>query len=426
MDCVYIHQHISFKFIKKYLDLGGNLRESLSSLPDYPFERLRDLLRNSDPISYVGVNNSVVDMSIGAPKHGMPSFFKNILEENFCDYGLYPPVKGTDSFIQSVKEWVSSRFSIPFDTISEETSITPLCGTKEGMFISAMSLTDDLKGGDNYFLIPNPFYQCYGAAAIMAGCIPFYMPTTKNTGFLPDFSDISPDILNRTKVVFICSPSNPQGSVASKEYWKNLLELSDKYGFYIFSDECYTDIYDKAPPPGVVEVVHETGRCFNKIVSFYSLSKRSSVPGLRSGFALSGHTSSRKIQKLKSYGGSVCPIPTMKASEALWKDENHVKKNREIYHKKYEFCHHIFSEYEGYTPIKAGFFLWLQVQECEQQSINLWKKFGIKTLPGKYLYRDQSSDTYNEESNSFLRIALVEELPIIKIALEKIADELIA
>ncbi|MEQ3631225.1 MAG: aminotransferase class I/II-fold pyridoxal phosphate-dependent enzyme, partial [Sulfitobacter sp.] len=259
-------------------------------------------------------------------------------------------------------------------------------------------------GEKSAILMPNPFYQVYMIGAISGGAEPIMVPATAETGHLPDFASLPEEVLRRTTAAYLCSPANPQGVVASRDYWADLIALAEKYDFLIFADECYSEIYRDTPPTGALEVVKELGTDRNRVVIFHSLSKRSNLPGLRSGFAASGAETMREIKQLRNYAGAPLPLPLQQAAAAVWADEAHVEENRALYQEKYAIADRIFGNVPGYASPEAGFFLWLPVEDDEAAALKLWRETGVRVLPGSYLA--QNVDGVNPGQN-YIRVALV-------------------
>ncbi|HHS94600.1 MAG TPA: aminotransferase class I/II-fold pyridoxal phosphate-dependent enzyme, partial [Rhodobacterales bacterium] len=286
-----------------------------------------------------------------------------------------------------------------------ETQILPLNGTREGLFNAAIALCpEEVRGQKPVVLIPNPFYQVYAVAALAVGAEPVFVPATAKTGFLPDFSALPKDILNRTAIAYLCSPSNPQGAVASREDLAENIALAEKHDFQIFADECYAEIYRDTPPPGALEVATEGGADPERVVVFHSLSKRSNLPGLRSGFAAGGAESIARMKQLRTYAGAPLPLPLQRVAERAWGDEAHVEASRSLYREKYAIADEVFAGVPGYKPPQAGFFLWLPVEDGEAAALELWTKTGIRVLPGAYLAREVNGDNPGKR---YIRVALV-------------------
>ena len=389
-----------------------------SDLPDYPFSRLRNLLGKIDN------PKGSIDFSIGAPKHSVPSFVSEGLSKHLKDLNNYPPNFGSEGLLFTISGWLSKRYEI--DPPSPETALVALNGSREGIFNATLCLCEKRSSKVKpVILIPNPFYQCYLAATLAADAEPFFVPATPNNNFLPDYTKVSHEILNKTSILFICSPSNPQGAVASLDYWKTLFTLAERYGFKIFSDECYSEIYRKEKPIGILQASNILGNDPEKILSFNSLSKRSNLPGIRSGYVCGGKNSIARIKKLRAYGGAPLPMPIQEVSKLAWEDENHVEINRQLYQKKYEISDKIFENLNHYSPPEAGFFLWLKVDNGEKLAFSLWEDYGVKCLPGSYLtYQEKNQLGLDNPSHSYIRVALVHSIEKTTLGLIKIAKAL--
>ncbi len=370
--------------------------ERFSGLPEYAFPRLRALLDAHAP------GGEVIHMTIGEPKHAMPGFVGETISENLAGFGVYPPNDGTPELLSEIAGWIDRRYGV---RIEADTQIMALNGTREGLFNSAIALCPEVvRGRRPVILIPNPFYQVYAMAALAVGAEPVYVPATAETGFLPDYTALPKDILNRTAIAYLCSPSNPQGAVASREDWATLIALAEKHDFQIFADECYSEIYRDRPPSGALEVAAEGGADPERVVIFHSLSKRSNLPGLRSGFVAGGPESIARIKQLRAYAGAPLPLPLQRVAERAWADEAHVKTSRALYQEKYRIADEIFSDVPGYHPPQAGFFLWLPVDDGENAALRLWTETGIRVLPGAYLAREV--DGLNP-GKAYIRVAMV-------------------
>jgi len=268
-----------------------------------------------------------------------------------------------------------------------------------------MALVPEAKaGGRPVVAMPNPFYQVYMVGALSVGAEPVFVPATRETGHLPDFTSLSKDVLNRMAAVYICSPSNPQGAVASRAYWTDLIKLAEQYDFRIFADECYSEIYRTDPPVGAMQVAQEMGADPERVVIFHSLSKRSNLPGLRSGFIAGGAQSIAKARQLRAYGGAPLPLPLQAVAERAWSDEAHVVENRHLYQEKFKLADEIFGDVAGYEGPEAGFFLWLPVADGEDAALRLWRETGVRVLPGAFLSRDVRGEN---PGKAYIRVALV-------------------
>jgi aspartate/methionine/tyrosine aminotransferase len=285
-----------------------------------------------------------------------------------------------------------------------------------------MALVPEEKNGQTpVVLIPNPFYQVYMIGALSVNAEPYYMPATAETGHLPDFSAVPEDVLNRTAVAYLCSPSNPQGAIATAEYWRDLFALAEKYDFQIFADECYSEIYRGEAPVGALEIAAKVGADPERLVVFHSLSKRSNLPGLRSGFAAGGPKSIARMRMLRAYAGAPLPAPLQHAAAAVWKDEDHVIANRAAYAEKFAIADEIFGNLEGYHSPEGGFFLWLSVENGEEAAVTLWRESGVRVLPGEYLAQGKGDEN---PAKGFIRVALVADNEDIRRGLTAIRDTL--
>jgi N-succinyldiaminopimelate aminotransferase len=252
--------------------------------------------------------------------------------------------------------------------------------------------------------MPNPFYQVYAVAALAMGAEPVYVPATAATGFLPDYAGLPADILNRVAIAYLCSPANPQGSVANAGYWKTLLALAEKHDFRIFADECYSEIWRTEPPPGALQVAAQVNADPERVCVFHSLSKRSNLPGLRSGFVAGGPQSIARIRQLRSFAGAPLPLPIQRVSERAWADEEHVTQSRALYQEKFRIADQVFSGLQGFDCPEGGFFLWLPVDDGETAALKLWRETGVRVLPGAYLSRDVGG---HNPGKAYIRVALV-------------------
>lgn len=369
--------------------------ERFSNLPEYAFPRLRKLL-DSHP-----AGGETINLTIGEPKHAMPGFVAGVLAENMAGFGKYPPNDGTPELLDAISGWIGRRYKV--DVGPER--IMQLNGTREGLFNVAIALSPETKNGRKpVVLIPNPFYQVYAVAAVEVGAEPVFVPATEETGFLPDYEALPAEILDRVTIAYLCSPANPQGSVAPRDYLARLLHLAEKHDFRLFSDECYAEIYRNAPPPGALEVAAEEGIDPERVVVFNSLSKRSNLPGLRSGFVAGGPEAVRLMRRLRSYTGAPVPLPLQRVSERVWSDEAHVIENRALYAEKYRDAEEIFSGVNSFRMPEGGFFLWLPVEDGEAAALKLWTETGVRVLPGAYLARE--ADGFNP-GKGYIRVALV-------------------
>ncbi len=369
--------------------------ERFSNLPDYAFPRLRKLLDAHAP------GGDPIAMTIGEPRHAMPDFVGPILQANLSGFGVYPPNDGTPELLAAISGWIARRYSLAIP----EDCLMVLNGTREGLFNACIALCPETKNGKRpVVLMPNPFYQVYAVAALTVGAEPVYVPATAATGFLPDYASLPAAVLDRVAVAYVCSPSNPQGAVAGRDYLADLLALAEKHDFTVFADECYSEIWRDAPPPGLLEVAQATGADPERVVVFHSLSKRSNLPGLRSGFVAAGPASMERIRKLRAFAGAPLPLPLQRVAEAVWADEAHVTASRALYQEKFADADAVFAGMQGYQTAGGGFFLWLPVDDGEQAALKLWRETGVRVLPGAYLSREAGGQN---PGKGYIRVALV-------------------
>ncbi|WP_300032667.1 aminotransferase class I/II-fold pyridoxal phosphate-dependent enzyme [uncultured Roseobacter sp.] len=354
--------------------------ERFSNLPAHAWPRLRALLDVHEG------GGTPVHMTIGEPKHPFPAWVTDKIVENAAGFNSYPPNDAAPALKTAICGFVQRRYGVPLDP---ESNVMALNGTREGLYNAVMALCPETKaGGKPAILMPNPFYQVYMIASLSVAADPIMVPATAENGHLPDYRSLPEEVLNRTTAAFICSPANPQGAVASEAYWRDLIELAEQYDFRVFADECYSEIYRGQAPVGALQVAHEMGADPERVVIFHSLSKRSNLPGLRSGFVASGGKNIKEIKQLRNYAGSPLPLPVQMASAAVWDDEEHVVENRAMYVEKYEVADRILGNVPGYTSPEAGFFLWLPVRNDEEAAVKLWCETGVRVLPGGYLAQD--------------------------------------
>jgi len=383
--------------MNKNVSNKNKFNENLELLNDYPFQRLNDLLKK---IETPKARKEFI-LSIGEPQHKPPKFVKEIINNNYIKWGKYPPTLGMDKLNIASINWVKRRFKLTKDMINYKDSIVQLAGTREGLFNIALALNPSKKNNlKPAILIPDPFYQVYAGASRISGADPIFVSSLKENGFIPDFSNIDKKILNRTSLIYVCSPSNPEGVSLKLKDWKDLIFLARDNNAALIVDECYTDIYSDTPPMGVLEACEKLNTSISNIISFHSLSKRSNLPGLRSGFAVGDKNIITNFKKLRHYCAGQQPIPIQEAATALWNDDKHAEQNRERYKKKFEIAKAIFKNNYGFYTPDGGFYLWLNVGNGEKITQELWRKEGIKVMPGSYLSRTKTAKAY-------IRVALV-------------------
>ncbi len=387
--------------------------ERFSNLPAYAFPRLRALLDHHTP------GGDVVHMTIGEPKHAFPAWVTDVISQNAAGFNSYPPNEGTPELRGAFCDWVARRYGV---TLDPDAQVMPLNGTREGLYNATMALCPETKAGKRpVVLMPNPFYQVYMLAAISVGAEPVFVNATADTGHLPDYASLPADVLDRTVACYICSPANPQGAVADETYWADLIGLAERHDFQVFADECYSEIYRNVPPPGALQVAASVGADPERVVAFHSLSKRSNLPGLRSGFIAGGPKTLTEVRQLRTYAGTPLPLPLQAAAAAVWADEAHVEENRTLYREKYDAADRILGHVPGYAAPEAGFFLWLPVDDGEAAALKLWRASGVRVLPGAYL--SQTSAGVNP-GQGYIRAAMVAPKPQMERGLEAIRDHL--
>jgi len=378
----------------------------LKQLHPYPFEKLANLKHGIIPPA----DKSPIVLSIGEPAHATPEIIKQTLLDNLGGLSNYPTTKGIPELRQAIADWIAQRFHVNVDA---NTQVLPVSGTREALFSFAQCLID--ASSKPVVIMPNPFYQIYEGAALLAGAEPYFLNTTQDSDYLPDFDSVPESVWQRCQLIYICSPANPSGSVMSQAEQEKLLRLAEKYDFVIASDECYSELYDDEnhPPVGLLETAWQTGnKAFKRCVVFHSLSKRSNAPGLRSGFVAGDADILQPYFQYRTYQGCAMPLPTQKASISAWQDETHVIENRRLYREKFTAFIDILSDVCDVKKPPASFYVWLKIPE--QLAINdtefakrLFAQENITVLPGSFLSRDFNG--INPGVNH-VRIALVAPL----------------
>jgi aspartate/methionine/tyrosine aminotransferase len=368
-----------------------------------PFVRTHELLDGIKP------GKPAINLSVGEPQHPIPAFVGPVLAAHLDEFGRYPANKGTDEFRRAASAWLDRRYKLtrPIDPDNE---VIVLNGTREGLFLGAIAAKRFVarRSGRPAILIPNPFYAAYSAGAAAADCEPVYLPATRDTGFLPDLNALDDELLSRTVAFYIASPSNPQGAVADLAYLTRLASLARRFGFLVFADECYCEIYlNGVAPHGMLEA---SGPDFANVVVFHSLSKRSNLPGLRVGFAAGDRRFLNRFVELRNIAAPQVPIPAQRVAIAAYGEEAHVAKNRELYVAKFDLADQIIGNRYGYRRPAGGFFLWLDVSAQggdEAVAKKLWREGGLRVIPGHYLARD-GADGRNPGAG-YIRVALVQD-----------------
>jgi N-succinyldiaminopimelate aminotransferase len=357
----------------------------LDRLHAYPFERLARLKAGVTPPA--GLEH--IAMSIGEPQHTPPAFVLEALRANLHRLGSYPATAGLPEFRASAAHWLQRRFTLPAGSVNPETMVLPVNGTREALFSFVQALVDDQK--QPLVAMPNPFYQIYEGAALLAGAEPCFLNTTSATRYVPDLDAVGENAWRRCQVLFLCSPGNPSGAVLSQDFLRQALALAERYDFIIAADECYSEIYpdEDAPPPGLLQAAIAAGHdSFQRCVVFHSLSKRSSVPGLRSGFVAGDPQVLSRFLLYRTYHGSAMAVPTQLASIAAWDDDEHAVANRRLYQEKFDKVIPILSGVLDVERPEGGFYLWTDVGgDDERFTRDLFATQNVTVLPGSYLAR---------------------------------------
>lgn len=381
------------------------MNPNISRLHSYPFEKLAKLKTNVTPDE----SREHIALSIGEPKHPAPQFVLDTLANALESVSQYPITKGTQALREAICQWLIQRFKLNNTAINANEHILPVNGTREALFAFAQAMLDNTKSA--LVLSPNPFYQIYEGAALLASADILFLNTTADTDFEPMLDSVDEKTWQRCQLIYLCSPGNPTGKVLSKKYLSQLLDLADKYNFIIAADECYSEIYpdENNPPPGLLEVAAETGRDdFQRCVVFHSLSKRSNLPGLRSGFVAGDKSIIQTFLKYRTYHGCAMPLYAQQASIAAWSDEVHVINNRAMYRSKFENVLKILKPLMNVEAPDASFYLWPETPIDDQVfAKQLFEKENITVLPGSFLSR--VSNGVNPGQNR-IRMALVAEL----------------
>lgn len=378
------------------------MNPNLNLLQPYPFQKLRQL--------FDGVTRNValkpIDMQIGEPKHATPGFIRQALTDNLDGLSAYPTTLGTAALRNNIAAWIKRRYNLP--GIDPDTEVIPVNGSREALFSFAQTVIDSRNAKQPVVVCPNPFYQIYEGAAFLAGAAPHFINTLPENHFKLDFSQLSDEVWSRTQLIYVCSPNNPTGSVMTLDDWRALFALSDQYGFVVASDECYSEIYcdETKPPLGALDAAQQLGRSgFPRLVVFNSLSKRSNVPGLRSGFAAGNAQLLEKFLLYRTYHGSAMNPAAQAASAAAWSDEAHVVENRRLYARKFTDAIAVLS---GTTEVQmpdASFYLWIKTPVSDTEFTKwLYQDYNVTVLPGSYLARDAHGINPGKD---FVRIALV-------------------
>jgi N-succinyldiaminopimelate aminotransferase len=381
-----------------------------------PFARLAALLDGIEP------GLAPIDLSLGEPRALIPSFLEPLLQEHLREFGRYPPIRGIPALRQAIADWLGLRYVTLAGRVHAETQVLPLNGSREGLFSAIFPALARKEGVKRpAVLIPNPFYQAYAAAAAASGAEPVFLMSDASTDFLPALNNISDDLLRRTAAFYLCSPSNPQGAVADRAYLAAAVRLARRFDFMLFADECYSEIYSDQPPPGTLEAAFAADGSFANVAMFNSLSKRSGLPGLRSGFVAGDPAFIARFARFRNVACPQVPLPIQHASAAAWSDEDHVAQGRKLYRANFDVADTVLGNRFGYRRPQGGFFLWLDMAARgggETAAKTLWKGCGVRLLPGTYLAREGAGGA--NPGRDHVRVALVHAPETTGEALERI------
>lgn len=379
------------------------MNPNLNLLQPYPFQRLRDLFKGITPNPAF----KAINLSIGEPKHETPKLIKNALSDNLGGLANYPTTIGAIELREAISQWISRRYDIP--ALNAEQAILPVNGSREALFAFAQAVIDSSKPNP-VVISPNPFYQIYEGAAFLAGAQPYFINTLPENDHVMDLGTVPEDVLKRTQLVYVCSPGNPSGKVMSLAQWQTLFDYSDQYGFMIAADECYSEIYfdESDKPLGALQAAHKLGRSYKNLIAFSSLSKRSNVPGMRSGFVAGDEAIIEKFTLYRTYHGCAMNPAVQSASIAAWNDEAHVIENRRLYAAKFKDVTPILSSVLEVEMPDAAFYLWSRIKNKNMSdtefAVTLYRDLNITVLPGSLLAREAHG---MNPGQNFIRMALV-------------------
>jgi N-succinyldiaminopimelate aminotransferase len=363
------------------------MNRDLEKLQPYPFEKLRTLMAGTTPPDLPHIA-----LSIGEPKHATPDLITQSLQAHLDGLGKYPLTKGAVALRRAIADWLVGRFELPADSVDAERHVLPVNGTREALFAFAQAAVDRGNGAPPLVVSPNPFYQIYEGAGLLAGADLHFLPCTADNDYLPDFDAVDAAVWQRCQLIYICSPGNPSGAVLPLAQLQQLIRLAQEYDFVIASDECYSELYfdEDRPPPGLLQAAAAMGNTdYRRCVVFHSLSKRSNAPGLRSGFVAGDAQVLEQFLRYRTYHGCAMPVPTQMASIAAWRDEQHVRDNRALYRAKFDAVIDILAPVLPVKRPDAGFYLWTQTPGSDEDfARGLFDDQHVTVLAGSYLSRE--------------------------------------
>jgi N-succinyldiaminopimelate aminotransferase len=390
---------------------GRNQHASVRS----PFVRLTELLAGVEP------GKPMINLSVGEPRHPMPSFVAPVLMTNVGGFARYPMLRGTDRFRAAAAKWLGKRYQLP-RALDPAKEVLVLNGSREGLFLAGIAAKRILGARRNpAIIVPNPFYPAYGAGAEVTGCELVALPAKRENDFIPDYDTIADELFARTIAIYLCSPANPQGSVLPRATLEKVIARARKHGAYIFADECYSEIWlgDRKP----VGALEACGASFDNVVAFNSLSKRSNLPGLRVGFAAGDEKFIAAYAELRNVSAPQVPEPLQEVAVAAYADEYHVEDTRKLYRQKFDLADRLLGQRFNHKRPEGGFFLWLDVTELgddETAAKLLFKDAGLRVVPGSYLARTGADGT--NPGAGYIRVALVDDLKTTEEALTRLAN----
>lgn len=388
----------------KALYYNSYMNKHLNLLLPYPFQRLKELLNGVTPNPAF----EPINLSIGEPKHPTPLLIQEAFLKNIAGLANYPLTIGVLALREAIANWITRRYGVPM--LNPAKAILPVNGSREALFAFAQAVIDSNTQAQPIVISPNPFYQIYEGAAFLAGATPYFLNTTPENNHAMDFTSVPDEILNRTQLVYVCSPGNPSGKIMTLAQWKTLFELSDKHNFVIAADECYSEIYfeEENPPLGALQAAYQLDRDYKNLVIFSSLSKRSNVPGMRSGFVAGDEAIIEKFALYRTYHGCAMSPVVQAASIAAWNDESHVVENRRLYSEKFNQVTPLLKSNLSVEMPDAAFYLWAKHSGLDTElALRLYRDFNVTVLPGSFLAREAHGVNPGEQ---FIRMALVASL----------------
>jgi N-succinyldiaminopimelate aminotransferase len=397
-------------FLHRPIRLGKAVNPHLDRLHPYPFEKLRQLFAGVTP----NPEHTHISLGIGEPKHPTPAFIQKALTHSMAGLANYPSTHGGEPLRTAIAGWLERRYGVP--ALDPDTMVLPVNGSREALFAIAQCVIDPREGakGRPLVMCPNPFYQIYEGAAYLAGAEPYFVNSVPARNFAPDYAGVPDDVWPRVQLLYICTPGNPTGAVLTLDDWRELFALADRHGFVIAADECYSEIYFGATPPlGALEAAHQLGRSggerpYANLLVFSSLSKRSNVPGMRSGFVAGDPQVLKKFLLYRTYSGGAMSPPVQAASIAAWNDESHVQENRNLYKEKFNLITPLLKGVMDVELPDAGFYLWADVRASglsdTEFARGLYAEYNVTVLPGSYLARDAHG---GNPGRNRIRMALV-------------------